>query len=390
MTPHRRKDSPYWQVSPRVVLPGRGRIRLPSRSSGSKSKAMAMAMSRTLAELPLMGFADILERYLMDPSLSPAEIHAAKLGGTLHTLRAGFDDPALYPLLESFQLPDPPSDHALSLLPDLIDSVRKRRGERGGPRLSWLLVSSNVQAVLEAKETMGRKRNSVYRCERRAIMEFLTTQVGTARRVEIMREVRFPRQDDTRHVFLRPTEIEDLTANCMGPLFRCLVTLALGSGVDRGPLLRIRPRHFEDPVLQIQDTKTDARFRTLRLGPVAASALRKAITLTVSRPDGRVFPYTVAQVRHRFDAAVRRAGLDSIVLPGGEITRLRFKDLRGVFATYYLKAGGSPRELQRILGHARIETTLRYVKSLPIEEAAKMAEVERIQGLALLGIERTA
>ncbi len=66
----------------------------------------------------------------------------------------------------------------------------------------------------------------------------------------------------------------------------------------------------------------------------------------------------------------------------------RIKDCRGVFATYFLRAGGDPRELQRILGHARIETTLRYIKRLPIEEADKMAETEKRQGLALLGIER--
>lgn len=384
---HRRKGYPYWQVSPRVVLPGRGRIRLPARSTRTRSRALAQAMGRTLQELPAMGYSDLLERYISDPSLTPAEIHAAKLAGRLEDLRAGADDPLLFPLLDGFRLRDAPSDQALRTLPALI---RRVRGERGEPRLSWLLDPKHVQAVLEAREAEGVKRNSVYRCERRAIMDFLTAQVGTARRVEVMREVRYAREDDTRNIFLRPEEIDELTFRCGDPQFRLFVTVALGSGIDRGPLLRIRPRHFEDPVLQVQDTKTRARFRSLELGPVAASALRKAILFSGASPDQRVFPFTTDQIRHRFDAAVERAGLDRIVLPDQTVTRLRFKDLRGVFATYFLRAGGSPRELQRILGHSRIETTLRYVKTLPVEEASKLAEVEKRQGLALLGIERSA
>ena len=98
MSPHRRKGSPYWQLSPRVTLPGRGRIRLPSRSSGTRSKATASAMGRTLQELPSMGFSDLLERYISDPSLTPGEIHAAKLAGRLEEIRAGNDDPPLLPL----------------------------------------------------------------------------------------------------------------------------------------------------------------------------------------------------------------------------------------------------------------------------------------------------
>jgi integrase len=387
---HKRSGSPYWQVAPTLALPGRGRIRLPARSSRTTSRAAAKAMSRTLQELPAMGYADLVERYLSDPSLSPGEVHAAKLSGTLDRIRLRYADPALFPLLASTTLSDAPSAHALTLLPDLIRGVREARGERGEPRLSWLTDAANIQTVLEAKEAQGRKRNSVYRSERRAVSHFLTAHVGAGERARIMGEVRFPREDDTRMVFLRPGEIDALLYSTVDPMFRLFLTVALGSGIDRGPLLKVRPRHWEPPILQVQDTKTRSRFRVLELGPVASGALRKAILLSGAKPDGRVFGWTVGQVRHRMDVSVQRAGLDRIVLPDGTETKLRIKDLRGVFATYFLRAGGSARELQGILGHSRIETTLRYVKLLPIEEAAKLAAVEQRQGLALLGIERTA
>lgn len=54
-----------------------------------------------------------------------------------------------------------------------------------------------------------------------------------------------------------------------------------------------------------------------------------------------------------------------LLLKEADLPHIRFHDLRHTAATLYLRAGASLRSLQRLLGHARIETTMRYVHLLP-------------------------
>jgi integrase len=59
---------------------------------------------------------------------------------------------------------------------------------------------------------------------------------------------------------------------------------------------------------------------------------------------------------------------------------VRWKDLRGVFPTYYLLAsGGDIRSLQQILGHAGPTMTIRYLRHLLAGNTARLtAEARRI------------
>lgn len=59
----------------------------------------------------------------------------------------------------------------------------------------------------------------------------------------------------------------------------------------------------------------------------------------------------------------------------------RWKDLRGVFATYYLQAGGEPRTLQYVLGHAAMNMTLRYLRRIPVGSRRHVSETARRAGL---------
>ncbi len=65
--------------------------------------------------------------------------------------------------------------------------------------------------------------------------------------------------------------------------------------------------------------------------------------------------FTKQQIRRRWAAIRRKLGRPDV----------RWKDLRGIFATYYLLAGGEPRELQAILGHSTMAMTMRYLRRLP-------------------------
>jgi integrase len=91
----------------------------------------------------------------------------------------------------------------------------------------------------------------------------------------------------------------------------------------------------------------------LQLSTPALAALRQAVA--GKEPEELVFDLTYKQIRGRWEAARDRAGMPW----------LRFKDLRGVFGTYWAKEGGSIRGLQGYYGHADPKMSLRYTKHLP-------------------------
>ncbi|MBV9683430.1 MAG: tyrosine-type recombinase/integrase, partial [Solirubrobacterales bacterium] len=76
-------------------------------------------------------------------------------------------------------------------------------------------------------------------------------------------------------------------------------------------------------------------------------------------------------LRRRYAAALRRAGLRP----------LRFHDLRHTFGTRMI-ARADIRRVQEWMGHADIQTTMRYLHYAPhAEDAALVAEAFRIEGL---------
>ena len=59
---------------------------------------------------------------------------------------------------------------------------------------------------------------------------------------------------------------------------------------------------------------------------------------------------------------------------------VRVKDLRGIFATYYLTAACDPRGLQLILGHLTMAMTLRYLRRVPAGNRALLKDHARQLG----------
>jgi len=62
-----------------------------------------------------------------------------------------------------------------------------------------------------------------------------------------------------------------------------------------------------------------------------------------------------------------------------EISELRFHDLRRTFGTRAADGGAGLKDLQAVLGHAQIGTTMGYVEAT---EAGKRRVVEAVQGPA--------
>lgn len=366
--PFKRRGSPFWQVWPRIS--GYGRVG--PWSTGTRDRARALAIEAMLRELPFRGHGDVL-KLLRAGEVTLREVYVHHLEGRLPEMVARAADPDV-------------CDVVAAMLGQVTDE-RVRTGFRdllellpAGARLSYLREPKNVEDLLHARQAQGLRRNSVRRSMYRAISDLLDRELGAAEKSRVLSEVHFPTEKDERTVTLRPDQVARLMDAVIDPLFECFLGLAITTGIDRGPLLAIRPRHFDDEhgELVVVDGKTEARPRTLELPAPAAAYLRRAIMLRGVALDEIVFPWTIHQVRKHFEAAAERAGLRA---PRGaeeispEAIGLRFKDLRSVYAEAFVEAGGTLKDLQAWLGHADGKTSLRYTRSQPVRlrEAAERA-----------------
>jgi integrase len=127
--------------------------------------------------------------------------------------------------------------------------------------------------------------------------------------------------------------------------------------------------------------KTAAGARTIPLVPEVVSALR-VHKMAQGGPgyvdQGYVFaeiygtPIHPDSFRQRFEWQMGKSGLP----------RIRFHDLRHTFASGLLAAGENPVEVSRILGHAKVSTTMNiYAHVMPGRDQAMVARLgERLFG----------
>jgi integrase len=117
-------------------------------------------------------------------------------------------------------------------------------------------------------------------------------------------------------------------------------------------------------------------MRSVPLAPEVAQALAKLSGRELFTEDDLVFPGELGDfldgsaLRRRYTAALKRAGL----------RQLRFHDLRHTFGTRMI-AKADIRRVQEWMGHADIQTTMRYLHYAPRDEDARLvAEALRVDG----------
>lgn len=374
MTAFKRGGRATYFIGPKRFAGG---VELRRVSTGTKDKRLADAMESALYELAGSGWGDLIARVGEDIRLP--DLYAAKLEGprALARLRDQQNDPLLSDVLERApgHISDPRGRHG-------IEQLRAYIAEKGPrERLSWLADPKQLNRLYAEALASDRAPNSVRRSLHRAVSMILAHELGRSKMLGIMAEVKKPGTKDERDVDLTPKQIETLLRACDEEL-KPMVELALLTGIDMTPLLRLRPMDYDEALgcVQVDDRKTPSRKRSVPVSHAAAVILRRLSKgLDESEP---LIGLSRWAVRGRFDTAKKYAGLKHV----------RFKDLRGVFATNYLKAGGSPKDLQAILGHSDLTMTLRYVRrSNPSQRQTDMEGAAERMGLgrrAMLKIER--
>lgn len=359
-----RKNRYVW-----VSLPGFGRVG--PWSCGTPNKAQAEAMEAWLKGAALREPA--LVRGIVQRDYSLREAWVAHLEGRSQELRERSSDPVLAEVVTRFRplAKDRRIENGLDML---LERVPK------GERLSWLTDHKNISDVCARAVADGRKPNTVRRSLYRAIADLLAYEIGKAERARILADVVKPGEDDARDVTLAPAEVGRLLDACDLEM-RPLVELAVLTGIDRGPLLALRVRDFDEKAgrLWVPDKKTRARRRTLELSAAAQAVVRRqAAGRGLHEP---MFELTAGAIDHRWGTLRKNAGLPT----------LRFKDLRHVFATFWTSGGGAIKDLQHALGHQEQHTTLRYTAHQAAEQRKQMDGVADAMGLGRhLRVEDTA
>jgi len=158
------------------------------------------------------------------------------------------------------------------------------------------------------------------------------------------------------------------------------------TGLRQGELLALRWRDvdFAGSVIRVRVSYADGhvttpksgKVRSVPMAPDVASALAKlGHRGQLTRDDDLVFLGDFggyvdgSALRRRYDAALKRAGLRP----------LRFHDLRHTFGTRMI-AKADIRRVQEWMGHADVQTTMKYLHYAPREEdAALVAEAFRLE-----------
>jgi integrase len=183
-----------------------------------------------------------------------------------------------------------------------------------------------------------------------------------------------------------PEEIFALVRAAASSRDGAIYLTAAFTGLRRGELIALRWRDvdFAGSVLRVSasyaggvlTTPKSGKMRSVPLAPdVAQTLARLADRELFTAEDDLVFPGALGEfldgsaLRRRYNAALGRAGLRS----------LRFDDLRHTFGTRMI-AKADIRRVQEWMGHADLQTTMRYLHHEPREEDARLvAEAFRVE-----------
>jgi len=178
-----------------------------------------------------------------------------------------------------------------------------------------------------------------------------------------------------------PEEVWALVRAAASETDAALFLTAAFTGLRLGELLALcwRDVDFAGSVIRVRASYAAGALTTPKSGKVRAVPMAPDVASSVAQlgqrrdwtgDDDLVFPGATgtyldgSALRQRYKAALRRAGLRS----------LRFRDLRHTFGTRMI-AKADIRRVQEWMGHADIQTTMRYLHYTPRpEDAALVAE----------------
>ena len=176
------------------------------------------------------------------------------------------------------------------------------------------------------------------------------------------------KENNERVRFLDDDEIEKLLDSCRDHLYP-IVFCALTTGMRRGEILNLKWGQVRNGFIYLRKTKT---FNSRQI-PISEelAELFKSIRQREHLRSEYVFIYAGRRMKandHGFKTALRKAGIEDF----------HFHDLRHTFASQVLLRGGSLKDIQELLGHKDIKSTMRYAH---LTQQSKIDAVNLLKGI---------
>lgn len=152
-------------------------------------------------------------------------------------------------------------------------------------------------------------------------------------------------------------EHETALRSVFSPTWDRYLTVALGTGVRAGEQRHLRPMDLRNNDTLIWVRPESNKTKKGREVPVTPAVLKALQEQEASREGDETTPYWTNRPAHA--RIVMLKACEKLNLP-----RLSPHDLRRTFGTRAAERGVWPKHLQMILGHEKIDTTMRYYVSL--------------------------
>lgn len=150
--------------------------------------------------------------------------------------------------------------------------------------------------------------------------------------------------------------------------FTDIVKTVLLTGMREGDVAAFKASFVRDGKIFIEKGKGQKP----RVIPIN-SKLKPILQTYIGRGTEFIFQgWNERRIKSRWNRLYKRAKKAMKTLPD----RIRFHDLRHTFASNYLRGGGTLADLQIILGHSNIKTTVRYAHFQESDLLAKMEKVK--------------
>lgn len=192
-------------------------------------------------------------------------------------------------------------------------------------------------------------------------------------------EIPVPKRPQRIPELLLRQEVARILAAVPNPRHQALLTLCYGCGLRVSEVVAVKVGHLdgERHLLRVEQGK-GAKDRAVIVSASLLEYLRGY--WRCYRPAPWLFPNSQRPAEHLsvstaqkvFQTAKHRAGVEKI---GG------IHSLRHAYATHQLEAGVPVHQLQRLMGHRNIHTTLRYVHWIANYQAGEKASHDLLAGL---------